>query len=75
MTDSNGKPRHLNDITSIMPSVRAPRHAAPDTNEIPAQMPPREPQQYPHPPIPVRTRSEDRKAKKAGWFRRVFLGE
>jgi hypothetical protein len=83
-TNGNDRPRHLNDITSIMPAVGQPKHAAPDTGEMEAQrrppVPPTPMARYtppgePHPPIPPRTRSEDRKAQRPGFWRRFFLGE
>lgn len=82
-TNGNSRPKHLNDITSIMPAVGQPRHAAPDTGEMQAQppVPPSAPRPAwtppgePHPPIPPRTRSEDRKAQRPGFWRRLFMGE
>jgi hypothetical protein len=78
-------------MPAITPDMVIPpgKHARPDTAELraqpprpprpnfsaPAPLPSLPPPAEPHPPIPPRTRAEDRKAQRPGWFRRYILGE
>lgn len=56
----NGKPRHLDPTTAIMPAIRTdPKHAYPDTGELNRTPPP-----VPLPPTPATVRPTTRQERR-----------